>query len=111
MGLVRTVNQKVAMLTNISREHGEPSQSEFTVAKVDAYNGINAYLSELSCTRIKTVEDIIAYNSQNRGTEGACPNDHPAFPSGQVSDFKPTPSLSQLNSIGQPPRDCSITWN
>ena len=68
-----------------NRELGEPTRSEFTVVKVDAYNGINAYLSELSGTRIKTVEDIIAYNIENRGTEGAGPGDHPAFPSGQVS--------------------------
>lgn len=53
--------------------------------KVDAYNGINLYLSELSETRMKTIEDIYNYNVQNCGTEGADPSDHPAFPSGQVS--------------------------
>lgn len=52
--------------------------------KVDAYNGINSYLSELSGTSIKTVEDIVTYNVENRGSEGAAPGDHPAFPSGQV---------------------------
>ena len=53
--------------------------------RIDAYNGINSYLSELSNTRINTVEDIIKYNDENFGTEGAKPGDHPAFPSGQVS--------------------------
>jgi len=55
------------------------------VAKVDAYNNINAYLSELSNTSIKSVEDIIEYNKNYTGTEGAEPGDHPAFMSGQVS--------------------------
>ena len=68
---------------NLSREQGEPDQSEFTVVKVDAYNGIKAYLSDLEGTDIKSVEDIIAYNKANTGTEGANPGDHPAFPSGQ----------------------------
>lgn len=71
-------------MTPYDRNHGEPSKNEFTVAKVDAYNGIKKYLSELSDTNIRTVEDIIAYNVENRGTEGAFPGDHPAFPSGQV---------------------------
>ena len=71
--------------TECCREHGVPQRSEFSVVKVDAYNGINAYLSELSGTSTRTVEDIIAYNTENRGTEGASPGDHAAFPSGQVS--------------------------
>ena len=55
------------------------------MVKVEAYNGINSYLSELSDTRMKTLEDIIKYNQENSGTEGAEPGDHPAFPVGQVS--------------------------
>ena len=70
--------------TKYIRTYGEPSQSEFTVVKVDAYNGINAYLSELSDTCIKSVEDIIQYVEKNSGTEGAYPGDHQAFPSGLV---------------------------
>ena len=54
------------------------------MVKVDAYNGINAYLSELSDTGIKSVEDIVQYNEDNTGTEGAYPGDHQAFPYGQV---------------------------
>lgn len=68
-----------------NRELGEPSRSEFTVIKVEAYNGINAYLSELSNTDIKSFEDILEFNRENTGTEGARPGDHPAFATGQVS--------------------------
>lgn len=64
-------------------EFGKTSQAEFTVVKVDAYNGINAYLSQLSGTRMKTIEDIVKYNAENSGSEGANPGDHSAFPSGQ----------------------------
>ena len=65
--------------------YGEPSKSEFSVVKVEAFQGINAYLSELSETCMKTLEDVIEYNKANGGTEGAKPGDHPAFPTGQVS--------------------------
>ena len=66
------------------RKRGEPDKSEFTVVKVDAYDGINTYLSGLSETPIKRIEDIVSFNSQNAGTEGAAPGDVPAFRSGQV---------------------------
>ena len=69
--------------SNLIRELGKPSQREFTVVKVEAYNCMNAYLSELSNTSIKTIEDIVKYNIENRGTEGAYPGDHAAFPTGQ----------------------------
>lgn len=65
--------------------YGKPSESEFSVVKVEAYNGINSYLSELSGTPMKSLEDVIEYNEENSGTEGAKPDDHPAFPTGQVS--------------------------
>ena len=65
--------------------YGKPSESEFSVVKVEAYKGINSYLSELSETRVKTLEDVIEYNEENSGTEGAKPGDLPAFPVGQVS--------------------------
>ncbi|KAL8964041.1 MAG: hypothetical protein Q9183_004753 [Haloplaca sp. 2 TL-2023] len=62
---------------------GEPSKSEFTVVKVDAYNGINAYLANLSQPEIRSFEDIVAFNTENAGTEGPEAGDVPAFPSGQ----------------------------
>ncbi|KAK5951944.1 hypothetical protein OHC33_006830 [Knufia fluminis] len=64
-------------------EHGDPDKSEWTVAKVDTYNGINAYLSSLTQTSIKSLEDVLEYNKQNPGTEGATPGEVPAFPTGQ----------------------------
>ena len=73
------------MTAKSCRELGEPAESEFTVVKVEAYNGINAYLSELCNTPMKTLEDVVKYNNENRGTEGAYPGDHPAYPTGQVS--------------------------
>ena len=65
--------------------YGNPSESEFSVVKVEAFQGINSYLAELPETNMKTLQDIIQYNQHNSGTEGAQPGDHPAFPSGQVS--------------------------
>ncbi|KAK3716628.1 hypothetical protein LTR37_006258 [Vermiconidia calcicola] len=64
-------------------EHGGPQHSEFTVVKAEAYNGINQYLSELSNTEMRSVEDVLAYNKANNGTEGATPGVVPAFPTGQ----------------------------
>ncbi|KAL8719089.1 MAG: hypothetical protein Q9181_008108, partial [Wetmoreana brouardii] len=64
-------------------EYGEPNRSEFTVVKVEAYNAINKYLSELSNTPIQTLDDLISYNDRNGGTEGANQGDTPGFASGQ----------------------------
>jgi len=36
---------------------GYPNESEYTYVKVDFYNNINKYLSELTNTNIKTIED------------------------------------------------------
>lgn len=69
---------------NIYRELGGPAQSEFTVIKTEAYNSLNSYLSELQNTNIKTFDDIVRFNAENSGTEGASAGDHPAFPTGQV---------------------------
>ncbi|KAK1623795.1 amidase [Colletotrichum phormii] len=52
---------------------GYANESEYTVVKVDFYNNINTYLSELENTDIKTFEDIIAFNYDNDGTEGGHP--------------------------------------
>ena len=70
------------------REHGSPERSEFTVVKTEAYNGIHDYLSELSNTNVKTLDDVIAYNEANTGTEGARPGEHPAFPDGQDNFYE-----------------------
>ncbi|KAF2247228.1 amidase signature enzyme [Trematosphaeria pertusa] len=64
---------------------GYPNESEYTVVKVDFYNNIKAYLSELENTDIRSLEDIVAYNYANDGTEGGnpWPLGIPAFYSGQ----------------------------
>lgn len=62
---------------------GYPNESEYTVVKVDFYNNIQAYLSDLSNTNIRTLADIVQYNYQNEGSEGGSPGINPAFGSGQ----------------------------
>lgn len=64
---------------------GRPNESEYTVVKVDFYNNIATYLSELDNTAIRSLEDMVAYNYANDGTEGghAWPRGVPAFYSGQ----------------------------
>jgi amidase len=64
---------------------GYPNESEYTVVKVDFYNNIKTYLSELENTNIRSLEDIVAYNYANDGTEGGhpWPQGVPAFYSGQ----------------------------
>ncbi|KAH9872183.1 hypothetical protein IAQ61_005018 [Plenodomus lingam] len=64
---------------------GYPNESEYTVVKVDFYNNIKTYLSELENTEIRSLEDIVAYNYANDGSEGghAWPHGVPAFYSGQ----------------------------
>lgn len=64
---------------------GFPNESEFTVVKVDFYNNIAAYLSELTNTDIRNLSDIVQYNYDNDGTEGGSPwpQGNPAFWSGQ----------------------------
>lgn len=64
-------------------ELGEATKSEWTVAKVDAYNGINSYLAKLKDCRVTSVEEIVEFNKQNAGSEGAEPGVVPAFPDGQ----------------------------
>lgn len=64
---------------------GFANESEYTVVKVDFYNNIAAYLSEINNTDIRTLHDLIEYNYANDGTEGGhpWPLGNPAFYSGQ----------------------------
>nr|POE93030.1 putative amidase [Quercus suber] len=64
---------------------GYPNESEYTVVKVDFYNNIKTYLSELGNTKIRSLEDLVAYNYANDGSEGGnpWPLGIPAFYSGQ----------------------------
>ena len=86
MGLVRhhCLWSERDLALKLGRARGSPPQSEFTVAKVDAYNDINKYLAQLTETSIRKVEDVVEFNDRNTGTEGANAGDIPAFPSGQV---------------------------
>lgn len=62
---------------------GFANESEYTVVKVDFYNDIKRYLSELENTNIRSLEDLVQYNLDNYGSEGGLPGVHPAFGSGQ----------------------------
>lgn len=66
-------------------ELGEAAKSEWTVARVDAYNGINSYLSKLEASSVSSVEEVVDFNKQNTGSEGAEPGMIPAFPDGQAN--------------------------
>ncbi|KAI9880468.1 MAG: hypothetical protein M1830_002820 [Pleopsidium flavum] len=62
---------------------GYANESEYTVVKVDFYNNIKRYLAELENTNIRSLEDIVQYDTDNAGSEGGLPNVNPAFASGQ----------------------------
>lgn len=62
---------------------GFPNESEYTYVKVDFYNNIKTYLSEVTNTNMHSLEDIVQYNIDNLGSEGGLPGVHPAFGSGQ----------------------------
>lgn len=75
------------VLISIARDYGTtrgfPNESSYTYIKVDFYNNIASYLSELSNTDMQSLEDIVQYNIDNVGSEGGTPGIHPAFGSGQ----------------------------
>ena len=64
---------------------GYPNESEYSYVKVDFYNNIKKYLSELENTNIRSLQDLVNYNYDNDGTEGGnpWPLGIPAFYSGQ----------------------------
>lgn len=62
---------------------GRPNESEYTYIKIDFYNNLRSYLSELSNTSIRSVDDVINFNNQHPYAEGAEPGLNPAFASGQ----------------------------
>ena len=61
-----------------------PEISEITVSKVETYYLMKEYLSKLGNTPIRSLEDIVRFNDDNRGTEGGQAGDLPAFPDGQI---------------------------
>ncbi|KAH7071588.1 glutamyl-tRNA amidotransferase subunit A [Paraphoma chrysanthemicola] len=78
---------------------GFANESEYTVVKVDFYNNIKAYLSELNNTNIRSLEDIVAYNYANDGTEGGnpWPLGIPAFYSGQDGFLASLETRGEMN--------------
>ncbi|KAE8355092.1 alpha-glucosidase [Aspergillus coremiiformis] len=62
---------------------GHANESEYSYIKVDFYNDLRDYLSEVENTKIKSVEDLVQYHLDNYGSEGGYPGIHPAFGSGQ----------------------------
>lgn len=70
-------------------KRGFPNESQYTYIKVDFYRNLETYLSEVSNTPIKDLEDVVEYNWEYDGTEGgfsyADGRGHPAFASGQDS--------------------------
>lgn len=61
----------------------DPSISEITVSKVETYYLMRAYLQELVNTPMRSLEDVVRFNDENRGTEGGHADDLPAFHDGQ----------------------------
>jgi amidase len=60
-----------------------PRISEITVSKVETYSLMREYLSKLKNTPMRSLEDIVSFNDQNRGSEGGHAGDLPAFIDGQ----------------------------
>ncbi|CAI4214031.1 unnamed protein product [Parascedosporium putredinis] len=63
----------------------DPAKSELTVVKVDFYNDLKDYLASLAENplSLKGVEDIIEFNKRHPKEEGAWPDLHGAWPTGQ----------------------------
>ncbi|CAG8897638.1 unnamed protein product [Penicillium egyptiacum] len=62
---------------------GFSNESSYSYIKVDFYNNLRDYLSEVENTNVRSVEDLVQYNIDNYGSEGGLPGIHPAFGSGQ----------------------------
>lgn len=77
---------------------GYPNESEFTYIKVDFYNNLQTYLSELSNTTIQSVADVVRFNNEHAIAEGAYPNLNPAFASGQDLLLASLETRGEMNS-------------
>ena len=60
-------------MTSLCRDYGTtrgyPNESSYSYIKVDFYNNIATYLSEVYNTNVKSLEDIVQYNIDNVGSE------------------------------------------
>ncbi|PGH15007.1 hypothetical protein AJ79_02687 [Helicocarpus griseus UAMH5409] len=66
---------------------GHPEQSEFTVIKTEFYNDLKTYLNALAenPNNIRSLEDVVKFNTEHAEAEGGRPDAHPAWPCGQDS--------------------------
>lgn len=76
-------NLDVISLDGWDWDLGATNESEYTVVKVDFYNNIASYLSELENTNMRSLQDIVDFNYANDGFEGGTAGVVPAFASGQ----------------------------
>ncbi|OHF02014.1 glutamyl-tRNA(Gln) amidotransferase subunit A [Colletotrichum orchidophilum] len=72
---------------------GHPEKSEYTVVKVDFYNNIKKYLSELQNTKIRSLKDIIQFNYDNDGVEGGHPYNGSFTVSGRYNVYHGLPAF------------------
>ncbi|KAL8292475.1 hypothetical protein RQP46_001087 [Phenoliferia psychrophenolica] len=81
-------------------DYGAANESEYTVVKVDFYNNIATYLSELGNTTIRSLADIIAADDRS-SLEGGEPGVNVAFKDGQQSfvDAEATSGLYNVTYI------------
>lgn len=65
----------------------QPAKSEFTVVATEFYNSLRDYLNslEVNPNGIRSLEDVIAWNTAHTEHEGGIPGTHPAWPTGQDS--------------------------
>lgn len=80
---------------------GFPNESEYSYIKVDFYNNIRTYLADLNNTNIRSLEDLVAFNYANDGTEGGYEYFNgtgiPAFNSGQDGFLASLASKGEMN--------------
>lgn len=73
---------------------------------IDFYNDVQSYLSELSNSNIKTIEDVIAYGRDNAGTMGAYPVSLPFSPFSLLLNVCIGPCSRFSNRAGWPGELC-----
>ena len=77
---------------------GFANESEYSYIKVDFYNNLRDYLSEVNNTKIKSVEDLVQNNIDNLGAEGGYPGIYPALGSGQDGLIASMESKGRMNA-------------
>lgn len=91
--------------SNLNREFPKdrPDQSEFTVVKTEFYNDLKTYLAGLAANphNIKSLEDVVAYNTRYTDKEGGLPGTHPAWPKGQDNFEKSVASKGVMDNTYQ----------